>query len=278
MLRVGSRGDDVRALHEKLAAVGFACAVDGAFGPQTAAVVTFQKAHGLTADGVVGPMTWAALDRTGGTTPKSEPPTTEPPTTKPADKGAQPGIGGNDTPPPITSSGPRDAIVAAARAKIGSVFSNTSGAPDETGQATRQGWETLLEIFTVEYPSFNKNIVKYIKYGFNNGGAGSSHNGLVSWCGVFATYAVIIGGGTAGTWESGDRVSNMKRITSSPKPGDVGYFHAKQHHCIIASVNGDQIETIDGNSYDEDAGGNGAITSRMRNRADFAGFFRQVDD
>jgi len=100
----------------------------------------------------------------------------------------------------------------------------------------------------------------------------------VSWCGIFATWAVITGGGNCGTWESGSRCSAMSKITRDPRPGDVGYFTANAHHCIIASVNGDQIETIDGNSYDGASGGNGAITSRSRSRHDFAGFFKQVDE
>ena len=128
------------------------------------------------------------------------------------------------------------------------------------------------------FPSFPKKIIKYIKYGKNNGKPGSNPNGLVSWCGIFATWAVITGGGNCGTWESGSRCSAMNKVTRDPKPGDVGYFVDNQHHCIIASVNGDQIETIDGNSYDGSSGGNGAVTSKMRSRSDFALFFKQVAD
>jgi hypothetical protein len=58
----GSSGDAVRAAQTELAAHGYNVAVDGAFGPATdSAVRSFQSAHGLTADGVVGPQTWQAL-------------------------------------------------------------------------------------------------------------------------------------------------------------------------------------------------------------------------
>ena len=63
MLRTGSRGDAVRKLQELLNAKGYTCgSVDGIFGSKTyAAVLAFQKANGLGADGIVGPMTWAKL-------------------------------------------------------------------------------------------------------------------------------------------------------------------------------------------------------------------------
>ncbi len=52
----------VRSLQYLLNARGAKLAVDGAFGPKTkAAVVTFQRAHHLTANGVVGAATWRAL-------------------------------------------------------------------------------------------------------------------------------------------------------------------------------------------------------------------------
>ena len=56
-LRRGSKGDDVKKLQRALHLVE-----DGIFGVLTVeAVLDFQRAHGLTADGVVGPATWAAL-------------------------------------------------------------------------------------------------------------------------------------------------------------------------------------------------------------------------
>ena len=58
----GSTGDAVRAVQSQLASRGMAVAVDGDFGPQTAAAVQmYQQQRGLLADGVVGPPTWSAL-------------------------------------------------------------------------------------------------------------------------------------------------------------------------------------------------------------------------
>lgn len=63
-LRSGDFGADVQKLQELLGKHGFdAGGVDGSFGPMTrAAVVRFQRAKGLEADGVVGPNTWRALE------------------------------------------------------------------------------------------------------------------------------------------------------------------------------------------------------------------------
>lgn len=58
-LSINARGNDVRKLQEMLN-----IHADGIFGPATKqAVITFQKAHFLTADGIVGKQTWGALER-----------------------------------------------------------------------------------------------------------------------------------------------------------------------------------------------------------------------
>ena len=52
----GSNGHPIKTLQYLLRARGQSVAVDGVFGPVTAAAVeAFQTRHGLTADGIVGP-------------------------------------------------------------------------------------------------------------------------------------------------------------------------------------------------------------------------------
>ena len=63
VLRKGSKGEQVKTLQRLLNAMGYDCGtVDGVFGSRTLiAVKEFQKANGLTVDGVVGGKTWNAL-------------------------------------------------------------------------------------------------------------------------------------------------------------------------------------------------------------------------
>ncbi|GAA4888408.1 peptidoglycan-binding protein [Streptomyces coeruleoprunus] len=65
----GRRGAAVKAVQRQLVDNGARVAVDGEFGPATAAAVkAFQQAKGLAADGVVGARTWTALLAGGGGT------------------------------------------------------------------------------------------------------------------------------------------------------------------------------------------------------------------
>lgn len=62
VLQQGMTGAAVSALQTALNTHGYHLAVDGVFGPATrAAVMSFQKQHGLAADGIAGPLTWAKL-------------------------------------------------------------------------------------------------------------------------------------------------------------------------------------------------------------------------
>ena len=66
--KVGSRGDEVRKIQNKLKSLGyFTGAVDGIYGTKTqSAVRRFQKSVGITADGVAGPKTLLYLGLGGG--------------------------------------------------------------------------------------------------------------------------------------------------------------------------------------------------------------------
>ena len=116
-LHQGDRGPDVTTLQERLDELGAGLGTaDGVFGDRTLqAVLVFQRAESVQADGVVGTATWAALDNpsvtdidwtaaelpaehstepvaetTGGTTP--------PPTTAPAGAGDAKNVGSHPTP------------------------------------------------------------------------------------------------------------------------------------------------------------------------------------
>ncbi len=70
-LKPGDEGAQVKVLQRALASLGYAPGpIDGTYGPATKQAVTeFQSASGLTADGIVGPKTLAALRqalRSGG--------------------------------------------------------------------------------------------------------------------------------------------------------------------------------------------------------------------
>ena len=60
----GSRGEDVADVQRLLKVRGAKVLVDGIFGENTeSAVKAFQKSKKLKVDGIVGPLTWAALNK-----------------------------------------------------------------------------------------------------------------------------------------------------------------------------------------------------------------------
>lgn len=64
-LRKGAKGNITKIMQQRLVALGYSvgkCGADGSFGSGTlSGVKAFQKAMGLTVDGVVGPNTWRKL-------------------------------------------------------------------------------------------------------------------------------------------------------------------------------------------------------------------------
>ncbi|MCL2367979.1 MAG: peptidoglycan-binding protein, partial [Oscillospiraceae bacterium] len=88
LIRIGSRGDDVRqiqtwlnSLRSRVPAIP-QLTVDGIFGPITqGAVIAFQRHFNLTPDGIVGPITWGELTRQIGAPTAPPPPPVTPPST-----------------------------------------------------------------------------------------------------------------------------------------------------------------------------------------------------
>lgn len=74
-LSFGSRGENVRDVQDLLTRRGYSPGpVDGIFGQMTkTAVQRFQSDRGFTIDGIVGPMTWAALHGTISQSPTPAP-------------------------------------------------------------------------------------------------------------------------------------------------------------------------------------------------------------
>ncbi len=63
-LRHGMKGDEVKLMQSLLAKDGSTLEIDGIFGVGTqSAVKSFQKRHKLEVDGIVGPKTWAELEK-----------------------------------------------------------------------------------------------------------------------------------------------------------------------------------------------------------------------
>lgn len=150
-------------------------------------------------------------------------------------------------------------IVAIARSRLGKVRAKQPGGSDG-GKQLRFGYDVLLEIFQLAAPGvWSDDVVKYLG------------PGLPSWCGIFATYCIKKAGINIGNWQMGKGVSafGTLKVTENPQPGDIGYIDQPyQHHCIIARVEGDTIESIDGNSgwYSE-------IIETKRPRSAYTGFF-----
>lgn len=76
----GTISNDVKTIQQILTGQGYNVGpIDGNFGPQTkAAVQAFQSSHGLVPDGIVGPLTWAALKGQTPETPQAPAPSPAP--------------------------------------------------------------------------------------------------------------------------------------------------------------------------------------------------------
>lgn len=70
-----------------------------------------------------------------------------------------------------------------------------------------------------------------------------------AWCGGFTLWVLHQAGVAKDiSWEMGKGYCYRLPITNSPLPGDIAYFDQPyQHHAIVESIDGNVLNTIDGN-------------------------------
>ncbi|MGC4116077.1 MAG: peptidoglycan-binding protein [Myxococcales bacterium] len=299
-LSQGSSGPAVRDLQRKLASAGYSPGPDdGQFGAQTrSALMRFQRANGLTADGVCGPKTWGALSSSfqSGPVDNSSASGAKPTLRQGAsgsavsslqrllkDAGCDPGpIDGQFGP------GTRSAVEVyqASRGLTcdGVVGAQTwaaleSGAKPVRGTTTTSGplRQRILqiaqgEIGTLETGTNSGPCLKYPRFF----GRGSE-----AWCADFVSYCLTNAGKSFNDPYCPSIVNKMKasgqwKGRSDPQPGDIVLFDwngdgHSDHVGLVKSVNSDgSIQTIEGNT--ENDSGQQGVWERTRSLSTVLGF------
>lgn len=252
-LRLGSRGSHVAALQQLLNVATPPTTApltpDGAFGPLTLGRVRQVQHHlKLVADGIVGPLTWTALEALNAVPGSPSPP--------PA-----PGPG------PGTSDAKRLAIVKKARTELtmhgSSVRAKSPGGKDPaTGRTLRAGHDRLFEYFRLTSPAPGKPGSTYwgddqVRILWKPG----QLSPMPHWCGIFALWVVKAAGLPVGTWKMGhgiNAVSGFKQVFT-PRPGDIVVKAIPfQHHAVV-----EKVEVVGGATWIHSIDGNSGMDSRI---------------
>ncbi len=247
--------------------------VDGSFGPLTRArVVEFQVSKGLAPDGIVGPITWAALEgqsQAGPGAPVPPAPGAPPPGATPPGPASPPVV------PPGEQSA-RDAIVALARREyqeFGWHTNTTFGVSNprlagmrcaDAASRKRQGGSHLYDIFTVTgAPGASRCLTlspqAEAMYARGVYTAQERNNtDIVSWCGIFALYCHKMAGLRMSPWPLKYSIGRPKagdelRILQPGEqilPGDIGINEpaTRNHHFVVTEVSGNVVSSMDGNA------------------------------
>ncbi len=211
---------------------------DGGFGPLTASRVReFQMQKQLGVDGVVGPITWGALDALGNegvlTTPIGIPPQViEAPAGPVAGSLRQRII---------------DIAIAEATPEPGRV--SDLDVIIEDGETVRRGWRRLKQYFDEGVEGWNESrwnsaTLKGVRK------PGAWLPGHISWCGIFATW-VLQQAGLPVKWRVGQGITVLQKIGGSQglQAGDVAILKGeKVHHFVVAGIDGKIVRSVNGNS------------------------------
>ena len=302
-LSLGARGPAVRDMQRRLAAAGYSPGPDdGQFGAQTrSALMRFQGAHGLSADGVCGPKTWARLtssfqapQTTGAGEPSADgaKPTLKQGASGSAvsrlqrllkDAGCDPGSIDGQFGPGTRSAvmvyqssrgltcdgvvGPQTWAALEGGAKPVRGTTPTSGPLRQRILQVAQG-----ELGTLETGTNSGPCLKYPRFF----GRGSE-----AWCADFVSYCLTNAGKPFNDPYCPSIVNKMKasgqwKGRSDPQPGDIVLFDwngdgTSDHVGIVKSVNGDgSIQTIEGNT--ENSAGQQGVWEKTRYLSSVLGF------
>ncbi|MBX5481115.1 MAG: peptidoglycan-binding protein [Myxococcaceae bacterium] len=302
MLQMGSKGSAVVTLQKALKAQGFnPGAADGIFGPNTrAAVIAFQRARGLTVDGIVGPQTWKALGASSASSSKpagSSKSSGSQPTLKYGSKGAAVVTLQKTLKARGFDPGPADGIFGANTRAAVLAFQASRGIAVD-GVVGPQTWKELAKAGPV---SGNPNIggstlrekilnlarsqIGTLEYGNNGGPALKYQNffgrGYEPWCADFVSWVFTNAGKPFNDPYCPSIVNKLKAMghwkgKSNPQPGDMVIFDwdggLADHIGIVEKVNPDgSIVTIEGNTTNPSTGQQG-VWRRTRYLSQIEGF------
>jgi peptidoglycan hydrolase-like protein with peptidoglycan-binding domain len=301
-LSMGSRGPAVTEMQQDLAKAGFSPGpYDGVFGQQSKnALLAFQRAHGLSADGVCGPNSWGALTSSFQPTPVTPPVST----------------GGSDPTLHIGESGPDVArlqqLLKGAGCDPGGVdgqFGAHTQSAVEAYQSSRglacdgvvgpQTWHALETnakpvkgTDPVVSGSLRQKILQMaesqvgtLETGTNQGPCTKYPNyfgrGSESWCADFVSWVNTKAGNPMNDPYCPSVVNSLKssghwKGRSDPQPGDMVLFDwngdgVADHIGIVKGVNGDgSISTIEGNT--ENSSGQQGVWEKTRYMSSVLGF------
>lgn len=242
-ISAGAKGADVLLLQSALIQRGYHLGeADSEFGPRTkAALIAFQRASGLDADGVAGEMTWKALGYVMGGDARD--------TNAHHDPAPRPGSGGGHARPPMIprqgEAGLREAILEQARGELGKRERGWNGGDAEKYQ----------KFFGRGHEPWCADFVSWV---YTQAGQ-KMNNPYVP--------GIVQQLKKSGRWR-----------TSSPKPGDMVIFDwdhdgVGDHIGIVESTlpNG-HVRTIEGNTSDPTGRNGEGVYERTRTRSTILGY------
>lgn len=251
-LRFGSTGPVVRTLQgslNQLPSQRPALNPDGRYGPLTQARVReFQSSRQLVADGVFGPLSWAALEQW---------------------LNGLPAAAAAATAAATTNEHPLRAMIAQVAWQEwmnhgALVHATQSGGTDpKTHRHWRRGHKRLMLYFSVSAPKPGHPGSTY--YGDDNVRFLQQPGVLAPckhWCGIFALWAVKTAMVPVGTWIDSKGIASVlgfnPKVSHTPRRGDIAYRQFDDqgrnvnHHAVVFNVYDKDgktwVTTIDGNS------------------------------